>query len=98
SRHAGEWRRSRRQPTTGGRRSGGHPVTVTVVVLDSVGVGALPDARDFGDEGSHTLDNVVRVGDAQLPNLAALGLGNVPGVTALPRTEAALASYGRLVE
>jgi len=73
-------------------------MTVTLVVLDSVGVGELPDAAAFGDAGAHTLDNVVRVGDAVLPNLAALGLGNVPGVTALPRSTAPTASYGRLAE
>ena len=73
-------------------------MTVTLVVLDSVGVGALPDAEAFGDAGSHTLDNVVRVGNAVLPNLAALGLGAVPGVSSLPRPAAPLASYGRLAE
>src|SRR5690606_14705912 len=46
----------------------------------------------------HTLDSVVRVGGAQLPNLVALGLGNVPGVTSLPRASNPLASHGRLAE
>ena len=73
-------------------------MTVTLVVLDSVGVGELPDAAAFGDAGSHTLDSVVRVGGAQLPNLVALGLGNVPGVTSLPRASNPLASHGRLAE
>ncbi|HET8985000.1 MAG TPA: phosphopentomutase [Trueperaceae bacterium] len=73
-------------------------MTVTLVVLDSVGVGELPDAAAFGDAGSHTLDNVVRVGGAQLPNLVALGLGSVPGVSALPRAATPLASHGRLAE
>lgn len=73
-------------------------MTVTLVVLDSVGVGELPDAAAFGDAGSHTLDNVVRSGGAQLPNLVALGLGNIPGVSALPRPTMPQASYGRLAE
>lgn len=73
-------------------------MTVTVVVLDSVGVGALPDAAAFGDAGAHTLDAAVRIGDAQLPHLTALGLGNVPGVTTLPHAVAPKASYGRLAE
>jgi phosphopentomutase len=73
-------------------------MTVTLVVLDSVGVGELPDAAAFGDAGSHTLDSVVRVGGARLPNLVALGLGNIPGVSALPRVAEPLASHGRLAE
>src|SRR5260370_155439 len=49
-----------------------------VIVLDAVGAGALPDAAEFGDEGSDTLGNVARaVGGLDLPNLEALGLGNV---------------------
>src|SRR4051795_1197771 len=49
-----------------------------VIVLDAVGAGALPDAVSYGDEGSDTLGNVARVvGGLDLPNLEALGLGNV---------------------
>ena len=49
-----------------------------VIVLDAVGAGELPDAADYGDEGSDTLGNVARVvGGLDLPNLEALGLGNV---------------------
>jgi phosphopentomutase len=49
-----------------------------VIVLDAVGAGALPDAADYGDEGSDTLGNVARaVGGLDLPMMEALGLGNV---------------------
>ena len=49
-----------------------------VIVLDAVGAGELPDAAEYGDEGSDTLGNVARaVGGLDLPNLEALGLGNV---------------------
>ena len=49
-----------------------------VIVLDGVGAGALPDAAEFGDEGSDTLGNVARaVGGLDLPAMEALGLGNV---------------------
>src|SRR3954463_5564996 len=49
-----------------------------VIVLDAVGAGELPDAADFGDEGSDTLGNVARaVGGLDLPMMEALGLGNV---------------------
>ena len=76
-------------------------MTVTLIVLDSVGVGALPDAADFGDTGAHTLDHTLRkVGQnsVALPNFAALGLGRIEGVSSLPKPEPALASYGRLTE
>ncbi len=56
-----------------------------VIVLDAVGAGALPDADEFGDEGSDTLGNVARaVGGLDLPNLEALGLGNVEELAGLP--------------
>src|SRR5438270_4373133 len=49
-----------------------------VIVLDAVGAGELPDASDYGDEGSDTLGNVAKaVRGLDLPNLEALGLGNV---------------------
>ncbi len=78
-------------------------MTVTLVVLDSVGVGALPDAADFGsaggnDAGSHTLDHVVATTGVELPHLAELGLANIEGVRSLPRSTSPAASYGRLAE
>jgi phosphopentomutase len=73
-------------------------MTVTLIVLDSVGVGALPDAEQFGDAGADTLDHTLEATGVTLPNFQKLGLGNLPGVTALPDAEAPLASYGRLRE
>jgi phosphopentomutase len=73
-------------------------MTVTVIVLDSVGVGENPDAADFGDEGTHTLDHTLQTTGASLPNLGALGLGNVEGVTALEPSPTPRASYGRMRE
>ena len=56
-----------------------------VIVLDAVGAGALPDAAEFGDDGSDTLGNVARaVGGLDLPNLEALGLGNVEELEGCP--------------
>ena len=56
-----------------------------VIVLDAVGAGELPDAADFGDEGSDTLGNLARaVGGLDLPTLEALGLGNVEPLARLP--------------
>lgn len=54
------------------------------IVLDSVGIGAMPDAADYGDIGSDTLGNIARQRALDLPNLRRLGLGNIkplPGVS-----------------
>jgi phosphopentomutase len=70
-----------------------------VIVLDAVGAGALPDAAEFGDEGSDTLGNVARaVGGLDLPNLEALGLGNVEELPGCPPQAGAPAVAGRLIE
>jgi phosphopentomutase len=70
-----------------------------VIVLDAVGAGALPDAADFGDVGSDTLGNVARaVGGLDLPNLEALGLGNVEPLEGCPPQPGAPAVAGRLLE
>ncbi len=70
-----------------------------IVVLDAVGAGALPDAADFGDEGSNTLGNVARaVGGLQLPHLQALGLGNVEPLEGCPPLDSAPSVAGRLLE
>jgi Phosphopentomutase len=66
-----------------------------VIVLDAVGAGALPDAGEFGDEGSDTLGNVARaVGGLDLPTMEALGLGNVEPLRAAPRSRAPRPSPG----
>jgi phosphopentomutase len=70
-----------------------------VIVLDAVGAGELPDAADYGDEGSDTLGNVAKaVGGLDLPNLEALGLGNVEELEGCPPQPGAPAIAGRLVE
>jgi phosphopentomutase len=70
-----------------------------VIVLDAVGAGALPDAAAYGDEGSDTLGNVAKaVGGLDLPNLEALGLGNVEPLEGCPPQPGAPAVAGRLFE
>src|SRR5439155_586399 len=70
-----------------------------VIVLDAVGAGELPDAAEFGDEGSDTLGNVARaVGGLDLPTLQALGLGNVEPLEGCPPEPGAPAVAGRLIE
>ena len=70
-----------------------------IIVLDAVGAGELPDAAEYGDEGSDTLGNVARaVGGLDLPNLEAFGLGNVEPLEGCPPQPGAPAVAGRLVE
>jgi phosphopentomutase len=70
-----------------------------VIVLDAVGAGELPDAADYGDEGSNTLANVATaVGGLDLPNLEALGLGNIEPLDGCPPQPGAPAIAGRLLE
>lgn len=72
---------------------------VCVVVMDSVGIGELPDAERFGDAGSHTLGHIAeRVPAIQLPNLQALGLGNIADLPHIPPAASPLAFYGKMAE
>lgn len=70
-----------------------------VIVFDSLGVGALPDAGKYGDEGSHTLDNLARAaGGVRLPNLASLGLGHIEGIETIEKVLSPRGSFGRMKE
>ena len=70
-----------------------------VLVLDSVGVGALPDAAEYGDESSNTLSNTsFAVGGLEMPVLGAMGLGNITEVLGVPPVDAPTASWGRNAE
>jgi phosphopentomutase len=70
-----------------------------VIVLDAVGAGELPDAHEYGDEGSDTLGNVAKaVGGLDLPNLEQLGFGNIEDLEGCPPMDGAPAVAGRLFE
>ncbi|GHF41483.1 phosphopentomutase [Deinococcus metalli] len=74
---------------------------LSIVVLDSVGVGELPDAAAFGDQGAHTLNHTLAAAPEALPNLSRLGLGHIPTVQTSPDTVLdvpAEGAYGRLRE
>src|SRR5882672_1458814 len=72
---------------------------VFLIILDSLGVGALPDAASFGDAGTHTLDHIVEAtGGLDVPNLSALGLGNIAGVRKVEPAAAPRGAFGRCAE
>ena len=71
---------------------------VFLIVLDSLGIGAAPDAHEFGDAGAHTLRSVSKSPNFHIPNLIKAGLGNIPGLDFLEKTDTPTASVARLRE
>ena len=71
---------------------------IFLIVLDSFGIGAAPDAADFGDESTNTLGSVVKSEKFFCPNLQKLGLFNIEGVTCAAPVERPAGNYGRLRE
>lgn len=72
---------------------------VILIVLDSVGIGELPDAALYGDQGSNTLGNIARLfPDLRLPNLTAMGLGLIDPDNLLPTHPHPTAAYGKARE
>jgi phosphopentomutase len=65
------------------------------IVLDSVGIGEMPDAAQYGDAGSDTLGNIARMRGIKLPNLARLGLGNIMPLTGIGPAAAPAGAYGK---
>ena len=70
---------------------------VFLTVLDAVGAGEAPDAAEYGDVGTNTLGHVIEKCDPKLPNMAALGLGRIPG-TGYRWDGTVTGAYGRGVE
>ncbi|MGG7059685.1 phosphopentomutase [Clostridium nigeriense] len=72
---------------------------VILIVMDSLGVGELPDANLYGDVGSHTLDNTYKAcGGLKIDNLEKLGFGNIEGVKYLNKVNDSIGAYGKLAE
>lgn len=70
---------------------------VFLIVMDGVGIGELPDAYEYKDQGSNTLGNTVRaVGNIYIPNLLSLGLGEL--VEELPKIPNIVGAYGKMIE
>lgn len=76
-----------------------HKGRVVLLVMDSVGVGATPDASNYGDEAANTLAHVASfVGGATLPTLQSLGLGNITSVDGMPPVSSPEGAYGKCRE
>ena len=71
---------------------------IFLIVLDSFGVGAMPDAASFGDVGVNTLASCATSQYLNIPNMIAAGLGNMDGVSCLPKVDAPTGAFCRLSE
>lgn len=72
---------------------------INLIVMDSVGIGELPDAGDYGDEGANTIANIAKeMKDIKLPNLARLGLGNITKIENVDKEERPSAAFGKVSE
>lgn len=72
---------------------------VILVILDSVGIGALPDAEEFGDIGANTLGNISNDQNGiHLPNLQKLGLGNIDNIVGVKSVNSPLGAFGKSLE
>ncbi len=71
---------------------------IFLIVLDSFGIGAMPDAPRFGDVNVNTLAACATSSELKIPNMTAAGLGNIDGVSCLPKAEAPVGAFARLTE
>ncbi|MDK8179382.1 phosphopentomutase [Paenibacillus sp. UMB4589-SE434] len=72
---------------------------ITVIVLDSVGIGELPDAASFGDAGAHTLGHIVeRVPTIKIPHMQRLGLANIANLGVVEEVEQPTGIFGKMAE
>src|SRR3954463_3050767 len=68
---------------------------ICLIVLDSAGIGAMPDAADWGDAGADTLGHILESRKVNLPNLQSLGLGNIRQLSGLPAANKPIGSFGK---
>ncbi|MBO5338504.1 MAG: phosphopentomutase [Clostridia bacterium] len=69
-----------------------------LIVLDSFGIGELPDAHLFGDRGANTLGSISRSEKLRIPNLISLGLGNIDGVNCIEKADTPLGVFAKCEE
>ncbi|MBR5125515.1 MAG: phosphopentomutase [Oscillospiraceae bacterium] len=71
---------------------------IFLIVLDSFGIGAMPDSESFGDVGVNTLASCATSAKLNIPTMISAGLGNIDGVSCLPKTDAPTGAFARLQE
>ncbi len=71
---------------------------IFLIVLDSLGIGAAPDAKYFGDEFANTIKTISKSGNFHIPNLLKLGLGNIDGIDYLKNSSKPIAAFARMRE
>ena len=71
---------------------------VIITVLDSFGVGELPDADKYGDVGANTLGHIYEIAHPHLPNMKKLGLYNIDGITVPEKEENVIGNFGKAKE
>ena len=80
------------------RKGGAYEQKAIVIVLDSVGIGELPDAANYGDKGADTLGHIINTCHPKLPHLMELGLANIDGASFPGRVDAPKGCFGKLRE
>lgn len=68
---------------------------ICLIVLDSVGIGEMPDSEKWGDKGADTLGNILKTHEVNLPNLQKLGLGNIRELNGVPPVENPAGNFGK---
>ncbi|MDD3145728.1 MAG: phosphopentomutase [Candidatus Riflebacteria bacterium] len=69
------------------------------IVLDSAGIGPMPDQKEYGDVGAATIPNLAKVaGGLNVPNMQKMGLGNIAEITGVPPEKTPTGSYGKMYE
>lgn len=71
---------------------------IILIVLDSFGIGAMPDCLEFGDKSPNTLKSISRSKKLSIPNLISWGLGNIDGVDCIEKTDTPFGVYGKMAE
>jgi phosphopentomutase len=68
---------------------------IALVVLDSAGIGEMPDAAEWGDAGADTLVNILKTRQVSLPNLSKMGLGNIKPLSGITAEASPIGSFGK---
>ena len=71
---------------------------IFIIVLDSFGIGAMPDSEQFGDQSVNTLASCAKSPRLQIDNLLKAGLGNICGVDCVEKEKVPMGAYGRMAE